>query len=180
MTAFSTFPGGMSAGLNALSSPLGGALPAPLLMGLLNRAGAGGMPGSLAPQIPNLPGGSRGAVGPVPTIPPAPQPPQNSSLLSLLGGLGGGGPGRALGGPSQAGANAPFNWTLSNGLFGGAGPLFGPGAPFMGVSGWQQVAPNSFMSPITDITGSTVTAGTGAIDLGSALAALPQSLLDSL
>jgi len=127
MTAFSTpFPGSLSAGLNALSSPMGGSLPAPLLAQLLGRVGGpGGMPGSLAPQIPALPGGSR-AAGPIPNIPPLPQPPQNN-LLSLLGGGGSGNPASKL----AAGANpllqaglAP-SWSNNGGLFGGAGPLFG-------------------------------------------------------
>jgi hypothetical protein len=168
MTALSTLPGSMSAGLNALSSPFGSNLPSPLLAQLLGRTGAGGMPGSLAPQIPMLPGGPRGAAGPVPAIPPAAQPPQ-SNLLSLLGSLGGAKP--PAGGSNPA---APFSWSASSGLFGGDGPLFGT----TGLFGSYGPLLNSFAG--TD----AASLGYGGLLGGSAAAAasLPEgmSLADML
>ena len=124
MTGFSTpFPGSLFAGLNSLSAPIGSSAPASLLALLRNRTSAAdSLPGSPAPQLAMLPRVPHNGVGPVPGLPGPAQPPQ-SSLLSLMGGLGS--LGKLPASPAGAGAQAPFDWSTSAGLFGGGGPLFG-------------------------------------------------------
>ena len=174
MTGVSTqFPGSLSAGLNSLSAPIGSSAPASLLAFLRSRmSAADSLPGSPAPQLAMLPRAPHTGVGPVPAL-PGPAQPQQNNLLSLIGGLGSLDklPASPTGG---TGAQAPFDWSTSPGLFGGGGPLFGT----TGLFGSYGPLFNSFVG--TD----AASLGYGSLLGGSAAtaAALPEgmSLADML